>query len=185
MKEDPIESLSTEDRGFQERISWVIEKAGGPTAFAKKTGLSRAVVDKYRNGLSDPSRLRLINISRSLNVDIEWLATGYGKPTPKGIPSLRERDQQAFQEGTFREKSLEEQLAYEKAFSAGLLHPDAVKNAVKILKTWMDKNNKNISPDEMADAVFLLSRAANEDGKIPDSILDSLMKFKGSFSEKS
>lgn len=183
MKEDPIESLSLEDRGFQERISWVIEQAGGPTAFAKKTGLSRAVVDKYRNGMSDPSRLRLVNISRSMNVDIEWLATGYGNPTPKGIPALRERDQKAFQDGTFEKKSLEEELAYEKAYAAGRLHPDAVKNAVKMLKTWMDRNNKNISPDEMADAVFLLARAANEDGQIPESILDSLMKFKGNFLE--
>lgn len=181
MKKDAIESIGLEDHGFRQRISWVIEQAGGPTAFAKKTGLSRAVVDKYRNGISDPSRLRLVNISRSTNVDIEWLATGYGSPTPKGIPALQDHDQKALQDGTFRDKTLEEQLAYEKAYAAGRLDPEAVKNAVKMLKRWEDNNSKSISPEEMADAVFLLSRTANEDGKIPETILDSLMKFKGSF----
>lgn len=174
----------TEDMGkdFLDRFVELVKKVGGNDSAARIMGVSVKTVERWKAG-AEPSLNGIIRLSRHENVSLEWLATGYGNPTPKGIPALRERDQQAIQDGTFWNKTIEEELAYEKAYAAGRLDPEAVKNAVKMLKTWMDKNNRNISPDEMADAVFLLARAANEDGKIPDSILDSLMKFKGNFPE--
>ena len=45
---------------FPERMNVLIESAGGPSALAQKSKLSRRVIDKYRTGESEPSRERLI-----------------------------------------------------------------------------------------------------------------------------
>ncbi|WP_193746555.1 helix-turn-helix transcriptional regulator [Ruegeria sp. ANG-R] len=64
---------------FQERVSRVIDLAGGPSATSDATGLSRRVIDKYRNGDSDPSRERLVALAKAGGVDIGWLASGEGE----------------------------------------------------------------------------------------------------------
>lgn len=69
-----------DDKEFAERITYAIELAGGPMQFAKKAGLSRAVLDKYKNGQSDPSRSRVISMAAAAGVNFEWLATGIGEP---------------------------------------------------------------------------------------------------------
>ena len=70
--------------GFTERMSYAIQAGGGPVEVARKTGLSRRVLDKYRSGDSDPSRTRLILIAEVSGVDVGWLATGAGEARPTG-----------------------------------------------------------------------------------------------------
>lgn len=55
---------------------------GGPGELARKSNLSRRVIDKYRSGQSDPSRERLIAIANAANVSAGWLATGEGPMRP-------------------------------------------------------------------------------------------------------
>ncbi len=116
-----IVDIEESDLGFARRIESIIEDAGGPVEFARKTGFSRAVVDKYKNGISDPSRSRLVAMARVANVSLEWLATGYGPRTPRGIPALQERDRKAMADGTFWDKSPEEQEALDEANMQGFV----------------------------------------------------------------
>lgn len=51
-------------------------EVGNLAELARKSGLSRRVIDKYRNGESDPSRARLVALARAAGVRVEWLATG-------------------------------------------------------------------------------------------------------------
>lgn len=67
------------DCGFQERMNILAERVGGFAILARKSGLSRRVLDKYRNGESDPSRLRLVALAAAAGVSVEWLATGTGE----------------------------------------------------------------------------------------------------------
>lgn len=64
------------DEEFCARIEQVISRAGGIPQLADKTGLSHTVIHKYKNGLSDPSRARLIQLANAAGVSVEWLATG-------------------------------------------------------------------------------------------------------------
>lgn len=80
----------TEDAkyGFQSRMNMLAERVGGFAALARKSGLSRRVLDKYRNGESDPSRLRLVALADAADVSLEWLATGVGDIRPGVTRSL-------------------------------------------------------------------------------------------------
>jgi transcriptional regulator with XRE-family HTH domain len=59
---------------------------GGPAQLARKSNLSRRVIDKYRTGASDPSRARLIALAAAGGVSILWLATGEGPMRPSATP---------------------------------------------------------------------------------------------------
>lgn len=63
----------------------LVERAGGPGELARKSGLSRRVVDKYRGGESDPSRARLVRLAQAGNVSLTWLATGEGSVIPDPV----------------------------------------------------------------------------------------------------
>jgi phage repressor protein C with HTH and peptisase S24 domain len=73
------------DDAFRERMNVLIERSGGPGELARKSGLSRRVIDKYRSGHSDPSRERLIALARGGRVALLWLATGDGPLEPDPI----------------------------------------------------------------------------------------------------
>lgn len=87
-----ISPLDEAQCGFQLRINMLAERVGGFAALARKSGLSRRVLDKYRNGESDPSRLRLIALAHAADVSLEWLATGVGdiQPSPRRPLSVDE-----------------------------------------------------------------------------------------------
>lgn len=63
---------------FPERMNVLIDRVGGPIALARKAGLSRRVIDKYRTGESEPSRSRLVALAEAGDVSVAWLATGEG-----------------------------------------------------------------------------------------------------------
>lgn len=74
-----------EQEAFVERMNVLIQRAGGPGELARKSGLSRRVIDKYRGGDSDPSRERLVRLASAGGVSVAWLATGEGAVDPRAI----------------------------------------------------------------------------------------------------
>jgi DNA-binding phage protein len=80
------------DAGFVARVHQVVEMSGGISNLSRKSQLSRAVIHKYLNGESDPSRARLVALARAAEVDLEWLATGKKPPTTGTGLSQRKLD---------------------------------------------------------------------------------------------
>lgn len=66
------------DQAFIERFSEIIKDIGGEAVLAEKSSVSRPSIDKYKKGLSDPSRLYLVQLAKAAGVSVEWLATGEG-----------------------------------------------------------------------------------------------------------
>lgn len=62
---------------FKNRLLLVLEGMSG-NAFAKKVGMSEAVIRDYLSGKTYPSLNRLAIISQKCEIPIEWLATGKG-----------------------------------------------------------------------------------------------------------
>lgn len=63
---------------FKNRLTIVLEGMSG-NAFAKKVGMSEAVIRDYLSGKTYPSLNRLAIIALKCDVPIEWLATGKGE----------------------------------------------------------------------------------------------------------
>lgn len=63
---------------FKNRLTIVLEGLSG-NAFAKKVGMSEAVIRDYLCGKTYPSLNRLATIAQKCDVPIEWLATGKGE----------------------------------------------------------------------------------------------------------
>lgn len=112
--QDEKKDTNVADEAFCQRIEYAVKKMGGAAEMARKTGLSRAVIDKYRNGLSDPSRTRLNLISHIAGVSVQWLANGEGEADRElevalGMPGnypgehrqLMDIQQNAFKNGLF------------------------------------------------------------------------------------
>lgn len=74
------------DPRFLERMNALIERCGGAGELARKAGLSRRVIDKYRRGESDPSRSRLVAMAAAAGVSVEWLAAGLGPADGTIVP---------------------------------------------------------------------------------------------------
>lgn len=68
------------EQSFRKRMEFIIHKAGGPDALARKSQLSRRVVDKYKAEDSEPSMSRLVALAEAAGVSVHWLATGQGDP---------------------------------------------------------------------------------------------------------
>lgn len=71
-----VQAMNSDD--FCERMNVLIDVVGGPAELARKSGLSRRVIDKYKSGESDPSRSRLVALAAAAGVSLRWLATGDG-----------------------------------------------------------------------------------------------------------
>ncbi|MCX8573382.1 MULTISPECIES: LexA family transcriptional regulator [unclassified Gilliamella] len=63
---------------FKHRLTLVLESLSG-NAFAKKVGMSEAVIRDYLSGKTYPSLNRLAIIAQKCDIPIEWLATGKGE----------------------------------------------------------------------------------------------------------
>ncbi|OCG22955.1 MULTISPECIES: LexA family transcriptional regulator [unclassified Gilliamella] len=63
---------------FRNRLNLVLEGISG-NAFAKKVGMSEAVIRDYLSGKTYPALNRLAIIAQKCDVPIEWLATGKGE----------------------------------------------------------------------------------------------------------
>ncbi|OCG36551.1 LexA family transcriptional regulator [Gilliamella sp. Gris1-4] len=62
---------------FRNRLGMLLEGVSG-NAFAKKVGMSEAVIRDYLSGKTYPSLNRLAIIAQKCDVPIEWLVTGKG-----------------------------------------------------------------------------------------------------------
>ncbi|PPA31453.1 transcriptional regulator [Aeromonas jandaei] len=62
--------------GFAERLQSLIGE-GSISAFARKVGLSEALIRKYLKG-AEPGLVRANQIAMGANCSLEWLATGCG-----------------------------------------------------------------------------------------------------------
>lgn len=66
------------DEGFTARIRVLIEKYGGVSRIARVCGFSEGVVRSWRDGRSDPSRMRCLALAQGLDISLLWLMTGNG-----------------------------------------------------------------------------------------------------------
>lgn len=88
MRENTTKTLSEQEKtkflvntgviNFKNRLTLVLENLSG-NAFAKKVGMSEAVIRDYLSGKTYPSLNRLAIIAQKCDVPIEWLATGKGE----------------------------------------------------------------------------------------------------------
>lgn len=72
-------SKSSQDKSSEDliaRIRTAINLAGGPSAVARKSGLSRRTINAYRAGETTPSSARIIALANGTGVSPEWLLTG-------------------------------------------------------------------------------------------------------------
>jgi phage repressor protein C with HTH and peptisase S24 domain len=63
---------------FRNRLNLVLEGISG-NAFAKKVGMSEAVIRDYLSGKTYPALNRLAIIAQKCDIPIEWLVTGKGE----------------------------------------------------------------------------------------------------------
>lgn len=119
-------------RSFQERINVLIDRCGGPTELSKRSGLSRRVIDKYRNGESDPSRQRLVALAEAAEVSISWLANGEGDMEASSAPGAPHREEQS---------TLDEEL---------------LSNAIEVLEEFLAEKRLHLNPGKKASAIALL-----------------------------
>ncbi|NCC21096.1 MAG: XRE family transcriptional regulator [Alphaproteobacteria bacterium] len=64
------------DKNFVARIRELVDKVGGQSALARRTGLSLGAVQRYLKG-GEPSRTALIRLADAGSVSLNWLAYGY------------------------------------------------------------------------------------------------------------
>ncbi|WP_320822380.1 helix-turn-helix transcriptional regulator [Reinekea sp.] len=70
------EEMSDPSATFAARLRILVAEST-VSAFARKVGLSESLIRKYLKG-SEPSLSRADQIARTVNVSLEWLATGCG-----------------------------------------------------------------------------------------------------------
>lgn len=76
--EDAQVAAQTVPHGFGSRVTALVSRYGGTRAFARKVGVSEAVVRKWKSNISDPSREHVVAIADAYDVSLEWLAAGRG-----------------------------------------------------------------------------------------------------------
>ncbi len=140
------------DRFFAARLQEVVgdEK---PSVFAKRAGIKDSTFRSYLQG-AIPSLDKAVQISRTANVSLEWLATGYGSRIPKGIPTLQVLDQ-------YR--------AELKALQ------DIIPKAAASVKEY----GPHLDPASFGEAVALAVEIAIKEGDINVDMIKKLIKFKG------
>ena len=74
---------------FVGRVSEVIAKLGGLTSASEKTGITRSLLAKYRDGSSEPTRPKLIALAEAAEIDLGWLANGDGSSEGRAMHTIR------------------------------------------------------------------------------------------------
>jgi phage repressor protein C with HTH and peptisase S24 domain len=76
------------DAAFQKRMQECVDALGSAAALARSSGISHPVISDYLNGISEPTRPRLVNIAQAAGFHLEWLATGNGEKSANSADSL-------------------------------------------------------------------------------------------------
>lgn len=114
---------------FNDRLRLAI---GGHStnSFALKCGLTESLLRKYLSGMTLPGLDKLVAISNSAEVNIEWLATGEGPmkrgAVPKAVP------------GGIDEEALEAAVELSDELLASLGRPATVKQKTQLLLALYD-----------------------------------------------
>ena len=132
---------SEEERaGFVTRLNETIRSFGSANGLANAAGVSEGALRKWAQGTSEPTRDRLVAISRAAGVNLTWLATGNGPrdstgkedmPILEGFVALEGVGEQAGgaefsggQDIAFSQDWVERQAAQEAANLATVQVPD-------------------------------------------------------------
>ncbi|MGG6296287.1 helix-turn-helix domain-containing protein [Leptolyngbya sp. AN02str] len=87
------------DEGFVSRLKLLIAQFGSARAFARECSVSESAIRKWKDGISEPTRDKLIAMADAAGVSVEWLATGQShregnsiqqKPTEKLLYQLNQ-----------------------------------------------------------------------------------------------
>ena len=95
------------DPDFVNRINELVERAGGQTALARKTGMSLGAIQRYIKG-GEPTRVALIKLVETCDVSLNWLVYGretadYSKQPGSHNLKLYGFGEEAAQEGWYNE----------------------------------------------------------------------------------
>ncbi|MBL26425.1 MAG: hypothetical protein CMM50_02575 [Rhodospirillaceae bacterium] len=63
-------------QAFADRLSILVKRHGGPTAFARRVGTSLSALRKWLRADAEPRRDSLIAITQATGVSLQWLAVG-------------------------------------------------------------------------------------------------------------
>jgi transcriptional regulator with XRE-family HTH domain len=78
-------SQQQEWEDFVGRVRTAVEKSGGPSLVASRSGLARRTINAYLVGETDPSRERILALAEATDVRPEWLLTGQGPMRLEGV----------------------------------------------------------------------------------------------------
>jgi phage repressor protein C with HTH and peptisase S24 domain len=71
-------SAAGDQAGFVARLQLVVQQWPSADRLAKATGVSPSAFRKWLNGVSEPSRDRLVALAEAAGVNVSWLAQGEG-----------------------------------------------------------------------------------------------------------
>ena len=149
LKESEIENIGANN--LKDRIRFCMNRVKNGVVLADSAGIPRRTLENYLSGSSEPKTSVMVKIAKAAGVSVSWLATGEGEPDQNHPES---QPTEGFSEKTIR-------------------------SSIIALKSYLDKDNSDLAPHDLAEAVFLGCELANEDGIISQETVKRLMKFKG------
>ncbi|MDT0496484.1 helix-turn-helix transcriptional regulator [Algiphilus sp. W345] len=156
---------------FAKRVQEVIEDSGGIGALARKSGIPERTIRKWADGVSDPSRQRLVKLAKAAPVNVAWLATG--EEPKRGAPLLNSYATPfgvaEGQVGISPSVVHARQDAYQEARSAWLA-----------LERFVQSRGLQLSPEKKAAAADLIAQVHARhlaDGESIDSFIERLIEL--------
>lgn len=136
------------------RIRLCVEKFSTIADASAKMGISLSTLNNYLSGRNDVKVSMLVKMALAADVSIEWLATGKGEPDGNR-PSLDE-------------------LRGKVTMPEGAVMADDVENAALALKRYTDSAGVDLTPQQFADAMVILSQMP---GDISDATIKRLLRI--------
>lgn len=135
---------------FVDRFAELVKNVGGDDAAARITGVSVKTIARWRGG-SEPSFNGITLLARHQGISLEWLVTGKGAKF-KGARGLEDRDRKAMANGTFWDKSPEEQEMLDEANMQGFV-------ALPVLAVTASAGGGAVAPTEEQSGWVMFDRA--------------------------
>lgn len=76
----------------------IVDLVGNSSELARRANVSRTAVEKWRKGMSEPSRDNLIALANAANVSVLWIVTGQGEMLSSSKPDSGRRARTGFEE---------------------------------------------------------------------------------------
>ncbi|MCB1782493.1 MAG: helix-turn-helix transcriptional regulator [Alphaproteobacteria bacterium] len=159
-----------------DRIRFCAQVAGSGDALSRASGIPRRTLETYLTGKSQPNTERLLILAQAAGVNPNWLFSGKGEALPHGAAG-------GFADGRIHIDS--KAFALPSSFkkppqdsSSAMVPRDAVRNASFALKSWIEKEGRDMSPEIFAETVLAIVELAPEADKIDTTLVAKLMTFK-------